>query len=142
MVYLRILTVLSLSRTRLTVLAAFKGCISLMSACNNLFLGDAKDSTLSLYHLFETIKIVRRRLAGDQALSNSTIAIVLSLVQQEQMRNEFDIAHTHAKGLGKLIELRGGIEKIESDGPQNELLVMKLCKSVSHIQSHTCNDAH
>ncbi|KAJ2981178.1 hypothetical protein NQ176_g2186 [Zarea fungicola] len=108
---------------------AFKGCISLMSACNNLFLGDAKDSTLSLYHLFETIKIVRRRLAGDQALSNSTIAIVLSLVQQEQMRNEFDIAHTHAKGLGKLIELRGGIEKIESDGPQNELLVMKLCKT-------------
>lgn len=107
---------------------AFKGCISIMSACNDLILGNGTPSHSSLHHLTETIQIVKRRLASDQALSNSTIAIVLSLVQQEQMRDELGAARTHAKGLGKMVELRGGLESIEQDGAQNKLLVLKLCK--------------
>ncbi|KAJ5552674.1 hypothetical protein N7494_002052 [Penicillium frequentans] len=78
-----------------------------------------------MYHLSQTFAQVNKRLQGDDALSDSTIAIVMSLINQEQIRQHLSAAMIHVKGLEKMIELRGGLSQLEGNVP----LVLKICKT-------------
>ena len=95
-----------------------------MQACNEIFLGDGSSSPKALYHLSQTFDRVNKRLRSTDALSDSTIAIVLSLVNQEQTQRKYDAAQIHAQGLKTMVELRGGLEQLEG----NISLVLKICK--------------
>lgn len=98
----------------------------MMQACNELYLHDGESSPAALFHLSRTFDAVNKRLQGNDALSDSTIAIVLSLIHQEQMRKQQASAEVHFRGLAKIIELRGGVDKIL----ENPLLGLKICKYV------------
>ena len=95
-----------------------------MEACNEIFLGDGDSSPKALYHLAQTFSQVKTRLESDDALSDSTIAIVVSLVNQEQIRREYSVAEIHVKGLAKMVQLRGGLGALEDNLP----LMLKICK--------------
>lgn len=95
-----------------------------MQACNEIFHGDGESSPKALYHLSQTFARVKKRLEGDNALSDSTIALVLSLVNQEQARQKHSAAAIHIKGLASIIKLRGGLGQLEGNVP----LVLKVCK--------------
>lgn len=100
--------------------------LDMMRACNEIFLRDGDSSACALYHLSRTFAHVKRRLESEDALSDSTIAIVMSLVSQEQIRQQHAAAQIHTQGLIKLIELRGGLDQLGG----NIGLVLKICKSV------------
>lgn len=95
-----------------------------MQAGNEIFHCDGESSAKALYHLSQTFAQVKKRLEGDDALSDSTIAIVMSLINQEQMRQQYSAAVVHVKGLQRMIELRGGLSQLEGNLP----LVLKICK--------------
>lgn len=95
-----------------------------MQASNEIFHCNGQSSPKALYHLSQTFSQVKKRLEGDNALSDSTIAIVMSLINQEQIRQQHAAAAVHVKGLEKLIELRGGLGQLEGNAP----LVLKICK--------------
>lgn len=94
-----------------------------MQACNEIFLGKENEHE-ALYHLSRTFAQVNKRLASADALSDSTIAIVISLIHQEQIRRRHADAAIHVRGLEKMIELRGGLGRLEGNLP----LVLKVCK--------------
>lgn len=94
-----------------------------MEACNEFFSGGTR-SPATFYHLSRTFTLVRKRLKSEEAVSDSTLGIVLMLVIQEQIRNEQSEAQIHYEGLGKMIELRGGLCQLERNLP----LVLKICK--------------
>ncbi|RYP64384.1 hypothetical protein DL771_008778 [Monosporascus sp. 5C6A] len=98
--------------------------ISLMQACNELFLGGGESSPKALYHLSQTFARVRKRLQSPDALSDSTISTVLSLIAQEQIRRGQPGAKIHIAGLRRMVELRGGLDQLEKNPP----LVVKICK--------------
>lgn len=95
-----------------------------MEACNEFFFGKNESSTLALSHLSKTLTLINRRLAGDEALSDSTIGIVLMLIIQGQIRKEHHQAEIHYEGLRKMVTLRGGLGQLENNLP----LVLKICK--------------
>lgn len=97
-----------------------------MQASNELFLGDGDSSPNALYHISQTLAAVNRRLHSNEALSDSTVAIVISLVHQEQMRNRQTDALVHFKGLARIVELRGGLDGLRAEG--DPYLPAKLCK--------------
>lgn len=76
------------------------------------------------YHLAQTFSWVREQLKSDNALSDSTITVILCLVLQEQLRKSQVVATIHYQGLRKMIELRGGLEQLEGNLP----LLLKICK--------------
>lgn len=98
--------------------------VALMQACNELCLGEGGTSAKALYYLSQTFAQVRKRLASTDALSDATIGTVLSLINQEQIRNEQANAKVHIDGLRRMIELRGGLDKFEG----NPALLLKICK--------------
>lgn len=100
-----------------------------METCNEFFFSDGVSSPKALYHLSQTFTLVNKRLQSDEALSDSTLGIVLLLIFQEQLRNAKLDSRIHYEGLRKMVELRGGLCQLEGNLP----LLLKICKSVLPI---------
>jgi hypothetical protein len=97
-----------------------------MQAGNELFEGNGESSPTALHHISQTIAAVVGRLQGNEALSDSTIVIIISLVHQEQMRGQQTAAKTHFEGLARIVELRGGLDQMRAAGDQ--FLPSQICK--------------
>ena len=108
-----------------------------MQACNELFLGSGEDSPAAIYHLSNSLKYVRQRLESSEALSDSTMGIVMSLITQEQCRHQHKAASVHMDGLAEMIKLRGGLDSLNSCLP----VLLKACKYVAH-HSPSSGDLH
>ncbi|KAE8370606.1 hypothetical protein BDV27DRAFT_35461 [Aspergillus caelatus] len=105
--------------------AAYHCNISLMEACNEIYLGYGTSSTKALYHLSQALTQIQRRLGTCHALSDSTIGLIISLIMQEQIRDQSPDAEVHARGLQKMVELRGGLGDLD----RNLTLALKVCKT-------------
>jgi hypothetical protein len=97
--------------------------IAMMAACNEALIG-VPSSTKSLNHLAQAIKLIQARLQTDEALSDSTIRAVLSLLILGQLRQQHANARIHFEGLQRMIELRGGLTRLQGNRP----LLLKICK--------------
>lgn len=89
-----------------------------------MILHDGNSSVNALHHLSRTLELVRNLLESDKALSDATIATVISLIHQEQIRNYASAAAIHVKGLERMVQLRGGLHQLEHSTP----LAQKICK--------------
>lgn len=85
----------------------------------------AKATPTALSYQAKAYSIVNERLHGPEGLSNSTIWVITLLIHQEYLNQRFDIAALHAKGVERIVKMRGGLEKLED----NRALVLKLCKA-------------
>ncbi|CAI6310144.1 unnamed protein product [Periconia digitata] len=103
----------------------FHCSVALMQACNATFLYGKWDALVSATFLTSSISHVRKKIESPDALSCSTVAIVLSLVTQEQFRNEHEAARVHLGGLVRMINLRGGLDTLK-ETPQ---VLLKACKT-------------
>lgn len=98
--------------------------IALMQTCNEMYCNNGNSSPKALYHLSQTFNHVTRLLAGPDALSDAAIMIVVSLVSSELIRKGYGDLKVHLSGLQKMIQLRGGLSKLEG----NPALLLKVCK--------------
>ena len=97
--------------------------MALMQACNEIFMNDGDSPPKALYHLGKMFVQLKERLESDDALSDSTMAIVVSLIMQEQIKRD-SAASVHFHGLQKMVNLRGGLDQLEENTP----LLLKICK--------------
>ncbi|CAK7211574.1 hypothetical protein SCUCBS95973_001161 [Sporothrix curviconia] len=113
--------------------AAYHCTIALMQASNESVLGSAtgcvapRHSAMYAHYVAESLASLKQRLAGPQALANSTIFLVLLFISQEQMRHESRNARVHVAGLEKMVALRGGLSHFETR-PIDRPLLLKICK--------------
>lgn len=96
-----------------------------MISTNEFFINGGISSPKSLSHLSHTLALVKRRMQSDEALSDSTLCMVMMLILQEQIRHEKE-SQIHYEGLRKMIELRGGLSQLES----SPTLLLKMSKLV------------
>ncbi|PKS08008.1 hypothetical protein jhhlp_006620 [Lomentospora prolificans] len=112
-------------RIILTDEEAYHCNLALMQACNETFAKNDQNSPKALYHLSRTITHVRKRLEGSDALSDSTMGLVMSLITQEFLRGRYMDARVHMRGLARMVELRGGLDSLQDNQP----LLLKICKT-------------
>ncbi|KUJ07844.1 uncharacterized protein LY89DRAFT_789506 [Mollisia scopiformis] len=87
--------------------------LALMASTNAFFSSGGISSSKALSYLSNTFSLVQRRMQGEEALSDSTLCMVMMLILQEQIRHE-KASRIHYEGLRKLIELRGGLSRLKS----------------------------
>lgn len=114
----------SCNHTDLQFAPAYYCNVALMQTCNEMYSDDGNSSPKALYHLSQTFNHVTRLLAGPDALSDSTIMIVVTLISQELIRKADRAFQVHVDGLQKMICLRGGLPRLE----ENPALLFKVCK--------------
>ncbi|KIH86521.1 hypothetical protein SPBR_08365 [Sporothrix brasiliensis 5110] len=127
--------------------AAYHCTLALMQASNEVVLGSATgcvvasssgasgdsaasgDRSVATYghYVAESLRQLKTRLDGPDALANSTIQLVLMFISQEQMRHASRNARVHLAGLAQMVALRGGLAAFETR-PADRPLLLKICK--------------
>lgn len=95
-----------------------------MDATNAFFVRGGPQGSEGLQYYSTSLAVINNRLCSGEALSDSTLMLIVLLVLQEQMRQEMVSARVHYEGLKKMIELRGGLARLENNVP----VVLKICK--------------
>ncbi|ERT03258.1 hypothetical protein HMPREF1624_01564 [Sporothrix schenckii ATCC 58251] len=108
------------------VLGSATGCVVATSSGAS---GDSGDRNVATYahYVAESLRQLKTRLDGPDALANSTILLVLMFISQEQMRHASRNARVHLAGLAQMVALRGGLAAFETR-PADRPLLLKICK--------------
>jgi hypothetical protein len=95
----------------------------LIQALNETYLGGGYSSPNSLSCLSQTLELLKKRLGSKEALSDQTLSIIMSLINQEQLVDHYSAAEAHMAGMKRIVDLRGGLENME-----NPAVVAKICR--------------
>ena len=79
------------------------------------------------YHMCQTLAFLNQRLSNKAlALHDTTIFVVIALIVFSTYLRDYKTAMVHMKGLGRMVELRGGLESFR----YSPRLYTKLGRSV------------
>lgn len=84
-------------------------------------------SRLACFHYAQTLQILQARLSAvDQisALSDATIMVVVTLATTAGLTRDFAAVETHAKGLEKIVRIRGGVRALNTHNNMH----VKVCR--------------
>lgn len=95
-----------------------------MMSLRSFMFGSTSIPPDALYHLSQAITLVNTSLGTSSALSDSNLSVVVFLVLQGLVREEYNHAKVHMDGLKNMIALRGGLDR----AGLNEVLLVKICK--------------
>ncbi|KAI8966282.1 hypothetical protein F5Y11DRAFT_188817 [Daldinia sp. FL1419] len=98
--------------------AYFHCSIAMSIAARNLLIANREDDAEGLRHLSDSLRLVNQRLSGGNALSDTTLAAVVAMLQYERMCGQHDQGLIHFRGLQQMVELRGGISQLLRDRPE------------------------
>ncbi|RGP75763.1 hypothetical protein FSPOR_561 [Fusarium sporotrichioides] len=109
---------------------AYDCSLALIQSSNETYLGAGYSCSNSLSCLSQTLDQLAKRLSSSEALSDHTLSIVMALINHEQAEGHYVEAEAHRKGMKKIIDLRGGLGRIE-DGA----VACKTCRLIHDIDS-------
>ncbi|KAL6838126.1 hypothetical protein V8C40DRAFT_21231 [Trichoderma camerunense] len=72
----------------------------------------------TIRHLTQAFRLINERISRAEHVSNSTLAVVMSLSTYESTRGRYDRGMIHLSGLFRMVETRGGPERIGSEEPE------------------------
>ncbi|KAF4637287.1 hypothetical protein G7Y89_g799 [Cudoniella acicularis] len=70
------------------------------------------DSVEAMHHMSDTFRLVNQKLSGKEALSDTTMAVIVALSHYERVRGRHCQGMVHFEGLHRIVELRGGILRL------------------------------
>lgn len=106
--------------------AAYQCSLWLMSSCIEYFDDRVGNPSKAMQSLSRAFEIVNRRVQGNKVLDDSTMGLVMSLVNHEQLRRDPVATQIHLQGLMRMIQLRGGLDEIAKTA--DPFMTFKLCK--------------
>ncbi|RBR21689.1 uncharacterized protein FIESC28_04789 [Fusarium coffeatum] len=103
---------------------AYECSLALIQSSNETYLGAGYGCPKSLSCLSQTLDTLAKRLNSSDALSDGTLSIVMALINHEQVAGHYADAEAHVQGMKKIVDLRGGLDKIEDDA-----VATKICRT-------------
>ncbi|KAH7182594.1 uncharacterized protein B0J16DRAFT_343928 [Fusarium flagelliforme] len=103
---------------------AYECSLALIQSSNETYLGAGYGCPKSLSCLSQTLDTLAKRLNSNEALSDGTLSIVMALINHEQVAGNYADAEAHVKGMKRIVDLRGGLDKIEDDA-----VATKICRT-------------
>lgn len=93
-----------------------------LTALDNIVIKQ-EDPAEAMNHLSRAFRLVNEKLSGNDAVSDTTIAVVIILSQYEGLQGRYHQGLVHFDGLQRMVELRGGITQLIRN---NSCLVPKI----------------
>lgn len=72
---------------------------------------------MAAHHLSKTYRLINERLSQGKQVTNSTMAVVMSLSSYESTRGRYEQGVVHTAGLRNMVECRGGIGQMAIEQP-------------------------
>ena len=105
---------------------AYFHCVMAMSVTilNTLSI-EQEDPTEAMRHLSQTICLVNKRLSGNDAVSDKTLAVVVAMAQYARLQGQHRQGLIHLEGLQRMVELRGGVSQLTRSEPGLAQMIFK-----------------
>ena len=105
------------SRLVLTLLD-FHCFLALSASCVDFAIGtDEMSSPVTKRHYASAVRLVNKKLSGNQACADTAMAGVISLCILAGLREDNNQAKIHFEGLCRMIDMRGGMEALAYNFP-------------------------
>ena len=98
------------------VLLDFHCFVALSEACVDFIVGKESYSTEYRHHIATALRLINSNLSGDQAVSDTNVAGVITLCVLSSIREQPWQTKAHFDGLCRMIEVRGGMHTL-GDNP-------------------------
>ncbi|KAL6890806.1 hypothetical protein GGI43DRAFT_414848 [Trichoderma evansii] len=69
-------------------------------------------------HITQVFRLINERISREERITYPTMAVVMSLSTYESTRGRYDRGIIHLLGLHRMIEMRGGLDRIGSEKPE------------------------
>ena len=87
-----------------------------VTVLNNLLMKQ-EDPAEAVRHLLQTFSLVNERLSGNDAIFDTTLAVVVVMAQYARLQDQYRQGLVHLEGLQRMIELRGGSLSLQGMSP-------------------------
>lgn len=94
------------------------------------FLLQQETSAITTFHLIRVITQLNKRLSdADLSLTDSTVAVIISLCMASSITNNYKAMAAHSVGLRKIVNLRGGLDNFR----RNPTLLIGIARLVHSL---------
>lgn len=87
-----------------------------VTALNNLVIKQ-EDPIVAMRHLSHAFRLINERLSGNDAVSDTTIAVVVIMAKYEDLQGQYHQGLVHLEGLQRMVQLRGGMSQLMKNMP-------------------------
>ncbi|KAI0545266.1 hypothetical protein F4679DRAFT_482620 [Xylaria curta] len=113
--------------------AYFHCTIAMASACAAFLTEDSYHSPLALYHMSQAYRLINQKLSSDEALSDSTMAVVASINIYDRLYGDPKKAMVHLNGVTRMVALKGGVRELAK---RNFIIAEKVFRSDIELALH------
>ncbi len=101
-------------------------CVMAMSVfvLNNLLIS-REDPKEAIRHLLQTFHLVNQRISENQPVSETTLAVVVSMAQYSRLQGQYRQGLVHLEGLRQMIGSRGGCSQLTKFEPGLNQMIFK-----------------
>ncbi|TGO28341.1 hypothetical protein BPAE_0029g00720 [Botrytis paeoniae] len=85
-----------------------------VTALNNLVLNQ-ENPKIAMHHLSLAFRLINEKLSGNEAVADTTIAVVLTMSHYYRLQGQFSQGLVHLQGLERMVEMRGGISNLKRE---------------------------
>ncbi|TRX95173.1 hypothetical protein FHL15_003865 [Xylaria flabelliformis] len=86
---------------------------SMASACAAFLTEDSYHSPLALYHMSQAYRLINQELSSNEALSDTTMAVVASINIYDRLYGDPKKAMVHLNGVTRMVALKGGARRLD-----------------------------
>lgn len=77
--------------------------------CLNGMVSEPEGVLQAMHHRSRTYRLVNQKLSSQNALTDLTIAAIVSMAQYEHHQNQYQQGLIHVQGLRRIAQLQGGV---------------------------------
>ncbi|KAL1630193.1 hypothetical protein SLS54_001053 [Diplodia seriata] len=113
----------------------FLAGMCMASARLDVLRGLARESATTAAVKLEAVRLLNHSLSNPRIqLNDETIMILTRLLHSEVIHGNFAVLEVHKKGLERIVQLRGGFQRLYNDSPASRW----LCNAVVHVVYQAC----
>ena len=91
----------------------------------NNHLMQQEDPAEAIRHLSQTFRLINERLSENDAISDTTLAVVVVMAQYARLQSQYRQGLVHLEGLQRIIELRGEASHVSRNEPGLAQMIFK-----------------
>jgi hypothetical protein len=128
-------------RARITTWAdgsttGFHCAVATSILCLNNLVTKQEGILQAMSHISHTFRLINQRLSLQEEISDTTMAVIVSMAQYERHQNQYQRGFVHVQALRRMVQLQGGLLQVSKS---HHILVQKmLLYALQRIALHIC----
>ncbi|KAF4222431.1 hypothetical protein CNMCM5878_005713 [Aspergillus fumigatiaffinis] len=105
--------------------ACFHCAVATSILCLNNLVTKQEGILQAMSHISHTFRLINQRLSLQEEISDTTMAVIVSMAQYERHQNQYQRGFVHVQALRRMVQLQGGLLQVSKS---HHILVQKMLR--------------